>query len=425
MKKNDNNLHIQDILLSLSNVIDLMNPALNEHHKRVAYIAYRIATAIGHDNTHIPNIILAALLHDIGAFSEQERLNLLNFEDNQYPKVHLHAEAGYHLLRDFPPFTTAAWYIRFHHQNWQPNSQQKHLEFTIPLESHIIHLADRIAVLIHKDQNILRQVHDIHNRIDTCNGSFAPELIEAFYDISSKEEFWLNILYEPINETFCNEHELKFIQLNNQYFEPLVDLFRRIIDFRSTFTSVHSCGVAEVATTIANIANFSSEELHIMKYAGFLHDLGKIAIPSEILEKPTFLNPHEQSIIRIHPYHTDRILRPLAFFDNIRTWASQHHERLDGKGYPFHTHSNAISLGSRILTAADIFTALTEDRPYRAGMQLTDALDIMKHMVNNGGLDSEIYGWVQHNAIDIDNARITAQTTSRLEYQRFIRHTQQ
>lgn len=423
MNPANNGLRIQDILLSLSNVTDLMNPALNEHHKHVAYIAYRLATALGYDDKRIQNIALAALLHDIGAFSEQERLSLLGFEDNLYSKVNVHAEASYRLLRDFAPFTTAAVYVRFHHRHWQPDSSQEDLDLAIPIESHLIHLADRIAVLIRKDQNVLRQTHDIYQRIANCTGVFAPELVEAFHDIASREEFWLNILYEPIDETLCNQNELEPIQLNSEYFESLVDLFRRIIDFRSIFTSVHSCGVAAVAVAIANIAGFSDEDVRMIKYAGFLHDLGKIAIPSEILEKPSPLNPHELSIIRIHPYHTDRILRPLVFLDNIRIWAAQHHERLDGKGYPFHTRSNALSLGSRILTVADVFTALTENRPYRTGMHLVDALDVMRYMVSNGGMDPEVYGWVRNDAYDIDNIRVAAQKTSRSEYQKFIRNT--
>lgn len=418
----NNKLYIQDILLSLSNVVDLMNPALNEHHRHVAYIAYRISTTLGYSKSTIQNIVLASLLHDIGAFSEQERLSLLDFEDQLYSRVHSHAEVGYRFLRNFEPLSVAALYIRFHHRPWKYNNANPIADVEIPKESHVIHLADRIAVLIRKDQNILRQTQDIRTRIAKRSGVFAPELLESFYDTSQKEEFWLNTLYEPIDIAFYNKIGLDTLQLNSMQFESLIDLFRRIIDFRSAFTSVHSCGVAAVAVALATLANFSDEEIRMMKYAGYLHDLGKVAIPSEILEKPAGLNPHEQSIIRIHPYHTDRILRPLAVLDTIRTWASQHHERLDGNGYPFHSNQNSLPLGSRILAIADVFTALTEDRPYRPGMQVINALDIMKYMVSNHGLDRGIYEWLYRNAYDMDQIRIKAQTTSRSEYQNFINY---
>jgi len=80
-------------------------------------------------------------------------------------------------------------------------------------------------------------------------------------------------------------------------------------------------------------------------------------------------------------------------------------------------------LGSRILAVADVFTALTENRPYRHGMQVTDALDVMKYMCNNNALDTEIYEWLHNNAYDIDHVRIAAQKTSRSEYQNFIQNS--
>jgi putative nucleotidyltransferase with HDIG domain len=415
-------LYIQDILLSLANVVDLMNPALNEHHKHVAYISYRIATTLGYNQTDIQHIVLAALLHDIGAFSEQERLSLLHFEDYLYSRVHFHAEVGYQFLREFPLLEKAASYIRFHHRSWQPVNDDIIQDVKVPKESYIIHLADRISVLIRRNQNILRQTNNIRTRVATKSSVFPPELLEAFYDTSRKEEFWLNTLYEPVDEVLCHSIGLETLQLNSAQFESLIDLFRRIIDFRSIFTSVHSSGVAAVAVALAEIAGFSHQEIHMIKYAGYLHDLGKIAIPSEILEKPSYLAPHEQSIIRIHPYHTDRILRPIKMLDTIRIWAAQHHERLDGNGYPFHYNQNTLSLGSRILAVADVFTALTEDRPYRSGIQIVNALDIIKNMANDNILDKEVYEQLRHHIHDMNQIRITAQTASRLEYKKFAQN---
>lgn len=417
-----NTLHIHDVLLSLSSVVDLMNPALNEHHRHVAYIAYRIATAFGYDTMRVADVVLAAMLHDIGAFSEQERLNLLVFEDDAYAQVDIHAEVGYRLLKAFAPLVTAASYIRFHHKSWQPTKSKHNQDIDIPLGSHILHLADRIAVLIRKDQDILVQTKNIQTRIAEHTGVFMPELVAVFNDLASKEEFWLSTLYERIDEEFCNRLGLASIPLSSHQFEALVDMFRRIIDFRSKFTAMHSCGVATTASTVAAIVGFSPEDVRMMRLAGNLHDLGKIAIPSEILEKPSALTTREMSIMRTHPYHTDRILKPMPCLNTVRIWGSQHHERINGEGYPFHVHEEELPLGSRIMMVADIFTALTEDRPYRKGMLLDDALNIMKRMLERG-LDPEIYSVVCNNAIDINQARAVTQQASSLEYQQFVQTT--
>lgn len=416
-------LCLKNVLLSLSNVVDLMHPSVNEHHARVAYIAYRIARAYGCDTTAIRNVVLAALLHDIGAFSAQERLNLLEFEDGTYAQVDSHAEVGYRLLRDFKPFATAAFYIRFHHKPWQTSKIKQpliHREFEVPIASHIIHLADRIAVLIRKDESILYQVPRITDRITKHNGVFMPELVQVFQGIANREEFWLNILYEPSNSAFDSEIELDSILLNDDQMESVVNLFRRIIDFRSAFTAMHSCGVAVTAGILAKIAGFAGEDIHMIKLAGYLHDFGKIGISSEILEKPTPLISTESSIMYSHPYHTDRILRPLPFFDTVRVWAAQHHERLDGTGYPFHVHNDALSIGSRIIAGADVFAALSENRPYRNGIPIADVLAIMQHMVDDHHLDPDVYDWIRCNAEELSHECTTVQSASKLEYQSFL-----
>lgn len=420
MKSSNNSLCLQDILLSFSKAIDLMHPELNEHHNRVAYIAYKIANAMGYDKDHLQNIVMAALLHDVGSFSERERMNLLVFEDQNYSQIDIHAEIGYRLLRDFAPLSTVASYIRFHHKPWQLTKANEHLD--IPLESHIIHLADRIAVLIHKNENILQQVNHIKQRVVAYSNVLSPRLIEIFTELASKESFWLDVVYEPIDKTFCNELNIIFIPFCMVQLESIVKLFRRIIDFRSRFTATHSCGVAAVASVIAKIAGFNTEDVYTMKLAGYLHDLGKIAIPTEILEKPSELTPQEIYVMRTHPYHTNRILRPLPFLDTIRIWGSQHHERIDGNGYPFHIGNTDLALGSRIMMAGDIFTALTENRPYRKkSMLIPEVLNIMQTLVKTHILDAEVYDWLYNNVDDINEVRVAAQNDSELEYQNFLK----
>ena len=120
-----------------------------------------------------------------------------------------------------------------------------------------------------------------------------------------------------------------------------------------------------------------------------MHDLGKLSVPEEILEKPGKLSPEEFRIIKKHTYYTYRILDVIPGFDEINRWASFHHEKLDGSGYPFRLHEENIPTGSRIMAVSDVFSALTEDRPYRMGLPRQRVVEILGQM-SPGGLDSQV-----------------------------------
>ncbi|MCJ7690936.1 MAG: HD domain-containing protein [Clostridiaceae bacterium] len=105
----------------------------------------------------------------------------------------------------------------------------------------------------------------------------------------------------------------------------------RLVDFKSRFTASHSSSVAACSETIAKYAGFSKNQAKIIKYAGYLHDLGKLAIPTEILEKPGPLSKEEFDLMRTHAYHTNRVLANVSGFETIRQWGSLHHEKLNGK----------------------------------------------------------------------------------------------
>ncbi len=160
---------------------------------------------------------------------------------------------------------------------------------------------------------------------------------------------------------------------------------------------------------------FSPIECNMMLIAGYLHDLGKLAIDNSVLEKPDKLNTEEYQKMRSHSYYTYQLLSNISSFAPITEWASFHHERLDGKGYPFHINGDKLSLGSRIMAVADVFTAVTENRPYRKGMEDSHAKKVLNDMVEDGALDrnvvnvvienfnllNEIRGEAQHKALEV------------------------
>jgi HD-GYP domain-containing protein (c-di-GMP phosphodiesterase class II) len=146
-----------------------------------------------------------------------------------------------------------------------------------------------------------------------------------------------------------------------------------------------------------------------MRAAGYLHDLGKLTIPSYILDKPDRLTPDEMLCMKQHTYHTFRILDTIGGFPQVAEWAAFHHERLDGKGYPFHHGAKDLTLGSRIMAVADVFTAIAEDRPYRKGMSKANALGVMEKLVDDGGLDGDVVNKLKSGYEDIDARRAQEQ----------------
>jgi HD-GYP domain-containing protein (c-di-GMP phosphodiesterase class II) len=272
-------------------------------------------------------------------------------------------------------------------------------------------------VSIDSHAEVLGQVDHIVERIRHRSGRiFAPDIVEAFCGAAATEVFWLEATYPEINVVLRERCGQVPIDLGMPDLASLAQLFCRIIDFRSRFTATHSNGVAGVAARLARLAGFSESESAMMKIAGYLHDLGKLAVPLEILEKPGGLTPNEWHVMKKHPYFTYRVLRAVKGLDTVNSWAACHHELLDGQGYPFHYTAERISLGSRILALSDIFTALTEDRPYRPAVPLTRTVSILRGMREASKLDEDLVELLDSNLEEIDYARATAQAAAVKSY---------
>ena len=412
---NEPRIPLIDLIMCLSEALDLVNPILVNHHKQVAYIAFSIGTEFGLSTEEQRNLVFAGALHDVGAFSLKEKIKILKFEVED---PHRHAEFSYMLLRMLEPLSDVADMVRFHHVPWDNGRGSECYGKPVPIGSHILNLADRISVLINKHQPILGQISSISDRIkDDTGKTFKPELVNAFISIAKKEYFWLDIVYGLTGALLPKRITLETIELDDIF--NFSRLFSRIIDFRSPFTATHSSGVAVTAEELARLTGMSELECRMMRIAGFLHDLGKLTVPTEILEKPTKLTKDDVDIMRCHTFYTYRLLDSIEDLKVINTWASYHHERLDGRGYPFHLDRDDLSLGSRIMAVADIFTAITEERPYRAGMPEERALSILRKMAETSALDADLVDLLESNYDVIDSLRMDAQAVSEVEREQF------
>jgi HD-GYP domain-containing protein (c-di-GMP phosphodiesterase class II) len=282
-------------------------------------------------------------------------------------------------------------------------------------------VADYVAVLSEKGDNILEQSRAIIAETEAQSGvRLLPEVVVAFKQAATKEYFWLDIKNMSLYALFEQHIKLDCLQIKNEEILGLANLFRRIIDFRSEFTSTHTAGVATVAGKLAELDGRDEEAIRKIFLAGYLHDIGKLTVPNEILEKPGKLTPEEFSVIRGHTYYTKMFLDRFGLFAGISDWASQHHEKISGKGYPFHEDGKNLSVESRMVAVADVFTALTEERPYRRGMNIVDAQRIMDEAVDKNELDGSLVALIKEHQDEINQARIAAQQVSKQEYDRFI-----
>lgn len=410
-------INIFDLILSLSRVIDLMSPAIGKHHMQVGYLAYRIGEQMGLAEDQLRELMIAGILHDIGAFSLDDRLDLLEFEDT-HPGVH--AEAGYLILKEVDLFSSVANLVRFHHTPWRNGKGQYQQDLAVPFQSHILHLADRIAVLIQPDQPVLGQMDEICKTIRSRKGSFFhPEQVDAMEKLVEKDYIWLEVTSEFLEAILQRNFLHHDLELSSRQMLEFSGLICHLIDFKSAFTATHSSGVAASALCLSGLAGFSVRERRLMEIAAYLHDLGKLAIPSEILEKKSRLSAEEWFVMRSHVYYTYETLIPFDILRDVGAWGGMHQERLDGSGYPFGYCEDDIPYGARILAVADVFTALTEDRPYRKRMKKQDALDTMETMATKGELDARLVRMVKDHYSEMSRSREVAQSQAYAVYKTF------
>ena len=399
-----------DFVSCISEAIDLVYPALSNHHKKVAYIAYSLAGEMGIEDEEIKDIILAATLHDIGAFTIKERAQIASLSFEESDLLGKHCTVGYRLLTNFEPLDNAALLIKYHHAHYDE------AEGDVPIGSYIIHLADRLAVMLDDRKEVLEQIPGILKKIEKSGAIFHPDALAALHRMEKLEYFWIEACSLQVHSSLTERVQFPRKKIDLDMLRSFAKIVSHIIDFRSRFTATHSSGVAAVALEITTICGFSERECKMMEIAGFLHDLGKLTISDDILEKNGALTDEEFNEIRKHTYFTYVIINKIKGLEHISTWAAYHHEKLDGSGYPFHIKGEDFTRLARIMAVADIMTAITEDRPYRVGMKPEDAMRVLTNMVGRGAIDGGIVEIVKANFARINDVRAEAQRDAHSEY---------
>ncbi len=260
-------------------------------------------------------------------------------------------------------------------EHWDGSGKPEGLKGTgISLYSRIALLAQVVDVFqMAGNEEAARK--EIKNRSGTW---FDPQLAVIFEKISARPSFWDSLNGEDIQEIiFELEPQASTVAVDEDYLDDIAAGFAEVVDSKSPFTKGHSERVTLFTDLIAEELGFTAERRRWLKRAALLHDIGKLGVSNTVLDKPGKLDAEEWVAMKLHAAHTETILSRISAFKELASIASAHHERLDGNGYPKGLKGDEITLESRILAVADIFDALTADRPYRAAMPVSKALSIL------------------------------------------------
>lgn len=390
------NVNLREVTYALSEALDYVGIDDTMHGKRVAFMSAEIAKRLGWSQERIDTVILMGMLHDCGVSSTDVHSHLVTELD--WNNSQLHCIRGASLLENVKLYHSYAPAILYHHTHW--DELPKELDNHIKEYANLIYLTDRVdALRVQIGDESLHERQQIASVIQKYSATmFSPEFVNFYLETSASDSFWFYMETEALNDYFSEwierggEEAISFEILQN-----IAMMFASVVDTKSTFTSEHTYGVASLARYLSELLELPEASKEKIELSAFFHDLGKLRIPDEILHKPGPLTDEERIHMNRHGFDSHMILRKIKGFYEIAKIASMHHETLDAKGYPYHLIAEQIPIEARILTVADIFQALVQNRPYRLGLSAEEALSIITQMGEENKLDISIIRVLKHN----------------------------
>ena len=420
----DDGVRLGDILAALSHALDLTEGQPAGHCVRATYIGMHVGRELGLSKSELWELYYTVMLKDLGCSSNAARLCALYLADDlklkhdfktvpdSLPKVlgyvlsHTGLKAGLaerfkailniarnggalvheliqtrcqrgaeiaKLLR-FPPAVCDA--IHALDEHWDGRGHPDRLAgANIPLYARIALLA-QVADVFHTADGPEAALAEVRGR---SGAWFDPDAVACFERVAANPSFWRTLASEDLDAAvLALEPVQRDVVIDADYLDDIARAFAQVIDAKSPFTSGHSERVAVYADMVAAELGLDPERRRWLRRAALLHDIGKLGVSNTILDKNGKLTEDEWRDMRAHAGLSEAILVRVPAFRDISWIGGEHHERLDGKGYPRGLSGDALALETRIVSVADVFDALTADRPYRAAVPLDKALSIMR-----------------------------------------------
>ncbi len=384
-------LNLNKFLFSISYALDMAEKQITNvsklHSKRVAFISIQLANILELSNEEKFDLYAYSLLHDNGLI--EAHTNKLRTDKTKIDETYAdHCTIGEENIKPFPFLTEHKNIILYHHERYDGSGFFAKKGDEIPLMSQIIYLANDIDEKFNLSAITLKTKNEILKFVEEGKGNtFSPKVANAFFELSSNFTFWgsLDFFYMVNNPSkLLQDFE---VDISLDQFYDMIQIYANIIDSKSKFTAKHSKELVEKTEKLVDQLGFDKDHKKKILIAANLHDIGKLATPIEILEKEGSLNDDELFEIQKHAYFTFTLLDGIEFCDDILHWASHHHEKPNGKGYPFGIAKDDLSLEARFVACLDFYQALIEDRPYRKAMPHEKAIEIMKEHLTDYYVD--------------------------------------
>jgi HD-GYP domain-containing protein (c-di-GMP phosphodiesterase class II) len=262
--------------------------------------------------------------------------------------------------------------IRALDEHWDGRGQPRGLRGEeVPLLGRILCLAQTVEIF-HAAGGIRAAWAVAHSRRGRW---FDPALVDALGTLRADTGFWASLAG---GDAAPWEPEDRLLTADDARLDRIADAFAGVVDAKSPWTYRHSDRACVIVMSLASVLGADAGTMRDLRRAALLHDIGKLAVSNRILDKPARLTRAEFARVREHPVVTERILARVPGCEHLAPLASAHHERLDGSGYPRGLAGAELNLPMRLLAVADVYEALTSDRPYRPARSSEEALEIMR-----------------------------------------------
>ncbi len=424
----DERISLSEAVSALSFALDLTEDAVPGHAIRSCLLGMRIGTALGLADEQLCDLYYALLLKDIGCSSNSARMcQILGADDrkakrevkaidwtrptlaglkmlwsNSLPDaspwrkvqrivwlgltqnrhnaemIGLRCERGADIVRKIGLGENCADAIHSLDEHWNGSGYPERARGEkIPILSRILGIAQHLDAFA-QEQGRAKAIDTL---IERSGKWFDPELVRIAVSLGRYGTLW--------NGCGTAEERARVMDLEPgtvrtiaaEQVDLVCEAFADVVDAKSPYTFRHSLGVTEVAERIAWNLGLPPARRKLVYRAALLHDLGKLRVPNSILDKPGKLDDAEWAVMREHPMLSQKILERIPSFARIALIAGRHHERLDGTGYPLKLKADTLTLEDRIVAVADIYSALSEDRPYRTAMKKEQIFEILRKEV--------------------------------------------
>ncbi|MDR1205194.1 MAG: HD domain-containing protein [Peptococcaceae bacterium] len=383
------NIRMDQLIKAIAVALDIVEGELlgasTHHGKRIAVLSAAMGRCFDMTDSGLSALTTCALFHD-SALTEY----ILSEREGNAPALRLHCQYGQRNAESLLFQQNIDGFVLYHHERADGLGPFGKNEGEFPLEAELIAIADMLDVTHHLQTISPDRLPYIRDQISQNSGTqFTRRTAGAMLKILD-QDMLAKLKDDFILETADQMIPAWFASIENAEVYRIAELTARIIDYKSVFTERHSVQIANKAWLMGKYYGYDKSLRAQIYLAAALHDIGKLATPSDILEKPGKLTYDEFEIIKDHSRLTYEILKDIQGLEAVCDIASGHHEKLDGSGYHFGKNAGEMDFNTRLIACIDVYQAVSEPRPYHDGRSHEETMPILYDMARGGLIDEGI-----------------------------------